>query len=163
WLERASQVAWKVILGGAAASAAVLMWLGIRALQPAPRDEAAADQPAPRMNTNYVATLTRGSGVVWDGETNYVEIGSTLSTRWLRLKAGAVQIEFYDGARVILEGPASLKLVSSGEARLEYGKLSARVPEPAHGFKIDTADVTVTDLGTEFGLTRQPNQPVKVE
>lgn len=163
WLQRASQVAWKVVLAGAATSAAVLMWLGIRALQPAPSDEAVVEVPQAVANTNYVATLTRGTSVVWDGEANYVDIGSTLSSRWLRLKSGAVQIEFYDGARVILEGPAALELISSGEARLDYGKLSARVPEPAHGFKVYTADATVTDLGTEFGLNRQPNQPVKVE
>ena len=163
WLQRASRMAWKVALAGAATSAAVLMWLGIRALQPAPNDEAVADAPSPMVNTNFVATLTRGSGVVWDGEANYVDIGSTLSSRWLRLKSGAVQLEFYDGARVILEGPAALELISPGEARLDYGKLNARVPEPAHGFKVYTTDATVTDLGTEFGLNRQPDQPAKVE
>ncbi len=163
WLQRASRMAWKVVLAGAATSAAVLMWLGIRALQPAPNDEPLADAPLAMANTNFVATLTRGSGVVWDGEANYVDVGSTLPSRWLRLKAGAVQIEFYDGARVILEGPAALELISSGEARLDYGKLSARVPEPAHGFKVYTADATVTDLGTEFGLNRQPDQLAKVE
>src|SRR6185437_9610804 len=126
-------------------------------------DEVVAAAPARMAHTNFVATLTRGTSVVWEGDTNVVEIGSALTSRWLHLKSGAVQIEFYSGARVILEGPASLQLLSQGEARLEYGKLSARVPEPAHGFKVHTPEGIVTDLGTEFGLNFQKAQPVQLE
>lgn len=161
-LRRTSQLGWRIALGGVACAVALLLWLGIRGVQPIPEDSMVAVE-ATAVDTNLVATITRGAGVVWDGETNSAEIGATLASQWLRLKAGAVQIEFYDGARVILEGPASLKLVSSGMAQLEYGKLTAHVPEPAHGFKIETPDVTVTDLGTEFGLDREPNRPVKVQ
>jgi len=163
WLRRASQFGWKTALAGAAAGAALMLWLGIRALQPSYDDAIVENVPSPTANTNFVATLTRGTAVVWEGQTNAVEIGSALPAGWLRLKAGAVQIEFYDGARVILEGPAAFQLVSAGEARLDFGKLSAHVPEPAHGFRVYTPDVTVTDLGTEFGLNRQRAQPVKVE
>lgn len=166
WLRRASRLGWKMILAGAAGTAAVALWLGIRALQPVPLDEndGLADlAPLPTVHTNYIATLTRGTGVVWDGESNNIEIGSALAARWLHLKSGAVQVEFNSGARVILEGPAALELVSAGETRLDFGKLSARVPEPAHGFKVYTSDLTVTDLGTEFGLNRPQNQPMKVE
>jgi hypothetical protein len=166
WLTRVSRFGWRAIFSATACVAAILMWVGIRALQPSVADDDTAElvAAAPELsNTNFVATLTRGTGVVWDGETNVVEIGSALPSRWLHLKAGAVQIEFYSGARVILEGPSSLELVSQGEARLDYGKLSARVPEPAHGFKVYTPDLTVTDLGTEFGLNLQKAQPAKLE
>src|SRR5882724_153715 len=166
WLRRASRLGWKVVWAGSACAAAVMLWVGIRWLQPAIPDEDYAfanTAMEPTVNTNFIATLTRGSEVVWDGETNGVEVGSAVSSRWLHLKSGAVQIEFYSGARVILEGPAALELVSPGEARLDFGKLSARVPEPAHGFKVYTADATVTDLGTAFGLNLQKTQPVKLE
>jgi hypothetical protein len=163
WLRRASRFGWKVVLAGAAGAAAVMLWLGIRALQPPADDTVANVAPEPIVNTNFVATLIRGSEVVWEGKTNSLEIGSEISPGWLHLKSGAVQIDFNSGARVILEGPADLELISPGEARLNFGKLSARVPEPAHGFKVYTPDVTVTDLGTEFGLDREKAQPVKVE
>jgi anti-sigma factor RsiW len=166
WLRRASRFGWKVALAGSACAAAVMLWLGIRWLQPTIPDEGetiAEATPDVVASTNFIATVTRGSAVVWEGETNRVEVGSTVPSRWLRLKSGAVQIEFYNGARVILEGPAALELVSAGEARLDFGKLSARVPEPAHGFKVYTPDVTVTDLGTAFGLNLQKAQPVKLE
>ncbi len=167
WLTRVSRLGWKLVYAGGACAAALVLWLGIRALQPPITDDDTGDEVAalaePLGKTNSIATLTRGTAVVWDGSSNAVEIGSSLASRWLHLKSGAVQIEFYSGARVILEGPASLQLVSQGEARLDYGKLSARVPEPAHGFKVYTPEGTVTDLGTEFGLNFQKAQPVKLE
>jgi len=170
WLQRASRFGWKAALTGAAAAAAVLLWLGIRALPSLPRESVVADaapepvsEPEPVVNTNLIAVLAHGTGVVWDGETNRVEIGSTLASRWLRLKSGAVQIDFKSGARVILEGPAALELISAGETRLSFGKLRARVPVPAHGFMVHTRDATVTDLGTEFGMIYPLAQPVKVE
>jgi len=167
WLTRVSRLGWKLVYAGGACAAALVLWLGIRALQPPITDDDTGDEvaamPEPLGLTNSIATLTRGTSVVWDGSSNAVEIGSTLASRWLHLKSGAVQIEFYSGARVILEGPASLQLLSPREARLEYGKLSARVPEPAHGFKVHTPEGTVTDLGTEFGLNFQKAQPVKLE
>jgi hypothetical protein len=167
WLTRVSRFGWKAVAAGGACGAAIMLWLGIRALQPPIlEDESAGYAEATSefmANTNFIATITRGAAVVWEGESNAVQIGSAVASRWLHLKSGAVQIEFFDGARVILEGPSSLELVSSGEARLDYGKLSARVPEPAHGFKVYTPEGTVTDLGTEFGLHLQKSQPVKLE
>lgn len=165
WLRRASQWGWKAALTGAACAAAILMWMGIRALQPAGTDEDALveTESEPVVNTNLIATITRGTGVVWDDESNGVEIGSAVGPQWLHLKSGAVQIDFNSGAQVILEGPTSFELVSANEARLDFGKVSAHVPEPAHGFKVYTPDATVTDLGTAFGLERRPLKPVKVE
>ena len=165
WLRRASQWGWRAALAGAACGAALMLWIGIRALEPAAAEEDAMVDAAaePMVNTNLIATLTRGTGVVWDGETNGVEIGSAVGPQWLHLKSGAVQIDFNSGAQMIVEGPASLELVSANEARLDFGKVSAHVPEPAHGFKVYTADATVTDLGTAFGLERQGAKPVKVE
>jgi len=167
WLARVSRLGWKFVYASAACAAALMLWLGIRALQPPMTDDDTGDEvaalPEPLGSTNSIATLTRGTAVVWEGSSNAVEIGSALTSRWLHLKSGAVQIEFYSGARVILEGPAALQLLSPGEARLDYGKLSARVPEPAHGFKVHTPEGTVTDLGTEFGLNFQKAQPVKLE
>lgn len=100
--------------------------------------------------TASVAVLTRGVNLEW--ETAAITPGTPLLPGWLKLKSGIAQIEFYQGARVVIEGPAELRLVSSGEAVCTHGKLSAHVPPQAKGFRIQTPKGTLVDLGTEFGL-----------
>lgn len=100
--------------------------------------------------TAAVAVLARGVNLEWEGQGHAP--GSPLSPGWLRLKSGLAQIEFYQGARVTLEGPAEFRLISSSEAYCASGKLSAHVPPQAVGFRIDTPKGTIVDLGTDFGL-----------
>src|SRR5262249_43977123 len=71
----------------------------------------------------------------------------------LKLERGLAEIRFQCGARVVLEGPASLELLSGESARLRQGKLTARAPETAAGFAILFPQGKVTDLGTEFGMS----------
>ena len=111
----------------------------------------ALDQrPEAEETTASVAVLTRGVNLEWDSAA--ITPGTPLSPGWLKLKSGIAQIEFYQGARVLIEGPAELQLVSSGEATCTRGKLSAQVPPQAKGFRINTPKGTIVDLGTEFGL-----------
>ena len=111
----------------------------------------ALDQrPEAEETTASVAVLTRGVNLEWDSAA--ITPGTPLSPGWLKLKSGIAQIEFYHGARVLIEGPAELQLVSSGEATCTRGKLSAQVPPQAKGFRINTPKGTIVDLGTEFGL-----------
>ncbi len=70
----------------------------------------------------------------------------------LRLERGLAEIEFDCGARVILQGPAGLELLSGSSARLLQGILTAHVPPRAKGFTVLTPHNKVVDLGTEFGL-----------
>lgn len=100
--------------------------------------------------TASVAVLTRGVNLDW--ESNAITPGTPLAPGWLKLKSGIAQIEFYQGARVSIEGPAQLQIISSGEATCTSGKLSAHVPPQAKGFRINTPKGTIVDLGTEFGL-----------
>ncbi|MFO1486708.1 MAG: LamG-like jellyroll fold domain-containing protein [Verrucomicrobiaceae bacterium] len=100
--------------------------------------------------TASVAVLTRGVNLEW--ESAAIAPGTPLSPGLLKLKSGIAQIEFYQGARVLIEGPAELQLISSGEATCTRGKLSANVPPQAKGFRINTPKGTIVDLGTEFGL-----------
>lgn len=73
----------------------------------------------------------------------------------LRLDRGLAEIEFGKGARVILRGPAALRLLSDNMARLDSGSLTARVPPSGHGFSILSPQGKVVDLGTEFGVSIQ--------
>ncbi len=102
--------------------------------------------------SNAVAVLTRDVNVQWEGEGTGPQVNEPLSPGWLRIKSGIAQVEFFQGACVLIQGPAELNLISAGEAYCNRGKLSAQVPPQARGFKIGTPNGTIVDLGTEFGL-----------
>lgn len=71
----------------------------------------------------------------------------------LRLESGLAEVCFQKGARILMEGPASLEIISANSARLRHGKLTAKVPESARGFQVVTPNGKVVDLGTEFALS----------
>ena len=102
-----------------------------------------------------VAVLRSAAGAVWDERSPAV--GEVLKPGVLHLTQGAVQIDFYSGARLVIEAPARFKLVSDMAATCELGRVHAYVPTPARGFTITAPDLTVVDLGTEFGLRVNPS------
>ena len=100
-----------------------------------------------------LAVLTRASGLEWaKGATPY-RIGDRLPTGEVKILSGTMQIEFYSGASVILEGPANLEIRSANEAFCHYGKVRGCVPPQAVGFTVKTPDYDLVDLGTEFGIS----------
>jgi Concanavalin A-like lectin/glucanases superfamily/FecR protein len=101
--------------------------------------------------TNGVAVLSRVVGVEW-ADAASPAVGAALAPGTLRLKSGALLVEFYSGARLVVEGPAELELISAMEVFLRAGKLGAQVPPPARGFKVGSPATRVVDLGTEFGM-----------
>lgn len=111
-------------------------------------------QPAVRRNaaSTAVAVLTRAVDARWTQSTDAPRLGRALEPGWLRLESGLAQIVFYSGARVVVEGPAALHLVSPTEAACRTGRLLVEVPQPARGFRLKTEQLEVVDLGTAFGI-----------
>jgi hypothetical protein len=99
-----------------------------------------------------VAMLSRAVDARWGKGTQRLRVGGPLEPGRLRLESGLAQVVFYSGARVIMEGPAELQLISPTEAVCPAGRLLAEVPEPAHGFRLATTQLSVVDLGTSFGI-----------
>lgn len=99
-----------------------------------------------------VAVLSRTVDVEWADSKEAKRLGSPLAAGPLRIKSGALLVEFYSGARVVVEAPAEFDLVSASEAYLRSGRIHAHVPPQARGFTVQTNDFEVTDLGTDFGL-----------
>lgn len=112
---------------------------------------AAAVEPT----SSGIALVTRVVGVDW-GNGDPLVAGDALQPGPLRFDHGLVQVEFFCGATVIIEGPAYLDLESAKLARVHSGRLRAQVPPAARGFTIDTSDLKVVDLGTEFGVSVTP-------
>ncbi len=101
----------------------------------------------------YVARLTGQRDCVWEKDTIGPAPDSHLALgRKLELASGLIEITFDRGARVVVEGPATLGVISAAGLSMDLGQLRALVPARAVGFQVTTPTVTITDLGTEFGL-----------
>ncbi len=110
------------------------------------------DSPAP---VTGVAIFAQAVGSDQQG-------GRVLPPGMVELESGAALLEFYSGARVVVEAPVRFELVSADEAYLHAGKVTAYVPPQAHGFTVGTPDLTVVDLGTAFGMSVAEGTPPEV-
>ncbi|MGB8169387.1 MAG: FecR domain-containing protein, partial [Chthoniobacteraceae bacterium] len=100
-----------------------------------------------------VATLVQADNCKWSGSDLPTAAGSKLGAGSLVLLEGIATLKFTSGATVTLEAPTKLQILDAMHCRLIEGSAVADVPEPAHGFTIDTPDIKVVDLGTRFGVT----------
>src|SRR5687767_1778310 len=94
---------WRVAL---AAAAVIALFVSAPAFFPSKKDTA----PQHTYSTS-VAILTHSADAVWADADSARQNGEVLTPGWLKLKSGAVQVEFSRGARVVLEGPAELQLL----------------------------------------------------
>jgi hypothetical protein len=108
----------------------------------------------------HLAVLSREAGAVWAEAAP--QPGQPLQSRWLKLRAGAAEVVFSRGARVLLEGPAEFRVVSDNTGFLKRGKLRAYVPASAHGFVVRGEKFYVTDKGTEFACAVPENGATEV-
>lgn len=99
-----------------------------------------------------VAVLSQLVDVQWESRDDPPVKGRPVPPRQLDINEGLLRLEFYSGAVVVLEGPASFELLSANEGQIHHGKIRVRVPPQARGFTIRTSLGNVVDLGTEFAL-----------
>lgn len=109
-----------------------------------------------------IAVLVHAGEVEWLDDNGPHE-GDILSPGPLRLKSGLLEIEFYSGARLVVDGPADLELVSVDHVICRLGRVRAVVPPPAHGFRVVAPQFELIDLGTEFGVAVDPNGEARVQ
>jgi hypothetical protein len=119
---------------------------------------AAMPQPA------FAARFVRAKNCRWEGDTANMKLGSAVPTgKMLHLASGVAEIEFEIGAKVILQSPATLQLVSANSMRLDIGKATVEIKdERARGFKVLTPEVSFVDQGTEFGVEVAPGGGSKI-
>jgi hypothetical protein len=162
-------VAW-----GAMAAAVVLAASAWYALRPdAVTSDPIAEQSAPEQNPQaepaepavvpapVVATLSATHEAQWQidpqaSEPRVPQVGDALTAgQRLILTAGHARLTTAHGAVAILEGPCTIELTDSPNAiGLIQGKLVGIVEtEQAKGFVVSTAQMTVVDLGTRFGVS----------
>jgi len=70
-----------------------------------------------------------------------------------RLQSGAIHLRLRNGADLVLQAPAALRLHGPFNLELLDGNLRAVVPTPAEGLTIAAPKVHYEDIGTEFGIS----------
>lgn len=73
----------------------------------------------------------------------------------LGIDSGVAQVEFSDGARLVLCSPATLQFTGEASARLMKGCVTGRAD--SSNFTLVTPTATVVDIGTEFGIGVSPS------
>lgn len=100
-----------------------------------------------------VARLTGMKSAQWARESAALAPGALVRRgQRIELSGGLAELTFDSGARVVLEGAASLEINSAWDATLRRGTLQANVPPEAVGFRVSSRAVDVVDLGTEFTM-----------
>jgi hypothetical protein len=107
--------------------------------------------------TSPIARVASLTEVVLDTGSLALVKDGLLSPGTIKLKSGKLEITFFSGARVSLEGPCRFHLKSDFRATLVHGRLTADVPPQATGFTIHTPSGQLRDLGTAFAVDVRPN------
>lgn len=103
------------------------------------------------VNDSGVAVLTRVAGLQGTATTDW-RVGETIPPGSMAWSAGLLQLEFYSGATVVVEGPAEIEILDESRVVCQSGRLRAHVPDLARGFAVLSPSFELVDLGTEFGL-----------
>lgn len=85
----------------------------------------------------------------------------TIGSR-LQLTQGTMELTLKNGVQAIVRAPADLILQKEDRIVQSAGVVRYVVPTVAAGFQVQTQDLIVTDLGTEFGIVSSPNEPDQV-
>lgn len=103
-------------------------------------------------NSAPAAVIAHVVGAYGEGELAY-EVGGTVKPGPIVVSRGLVRLDFLNGARVTIEGPAQAEVIDGMRMVLHRGVVTATIPEAAIGFVVDTPSAHVVDLGTSFGVS----------
>lgn len=101
---------------------------------------------------SIMATVTRVESIHWSGDS--IREGAQLAKgQSVKIDNGMLEIDLAGRGRLIVEGPAHLDFPEEGHAILHQGRIVMRATEKGRGYKIETPQGNIIDLGTEFGVS----------
>ncbi|WP_017446626.1 LamG-like jellyroll fold domain-containing protein [Gayadomonas joobiniege] len=103
-----------------------------------------------QINSNRLVLVTKVAASV--SASQPLLAGRTLQVGRLTLDSGYSELKLNNGVILVLEAPVELNIKSNDLVILTKGKLVAKVPENAIGFKVATPSSEIIDLGTEFAV-----------
>ncbi|HCR31360.1 MAG TPA: hypothetical protein DIV79_15245 [Opitutae bacterium] len=101
----------------------------------------------------YIGLVTSLKG---DASISEHFVGKGLERGPFKLDSGRAQVRLDNGVELSIKGPAEFDIFGLDHITLMTGRVTANVPPRAIGFRIDTPDMEVIDLGTEFALRVDP-------
>lgn len=120
------------------------------------RDRIVTELPEPEQQVSGYAIIAGQTDTHWaDGRK--LPNGSLVPSGRLHLVSGIVKLELFSGVTVVVEGDSEFAVLSSMKVAVDRGKVRAFVPEPAQGFRLQTREGEVVDLGTEFAVRVTPD------
>ncbi|MAT14047.1 MAG: hypothetical protein CMJ46_02110 [Planctomyces sp.] len=116
----------------------------------------------PLSESGPVAIISQVEDVVWCS-TDLLEsvprkVGSPLSTGWVKIESGKVQIDFYSGATLLLEGPIELGINARNRAHLKEGKLTFFSGDQPEGFYLSSEHAQLYGEGASGGVVVNDRQ-----
>jgi hypothetical protein len=106
--------------------------------------------------TKHFASLVDLRDCRWKSPPGMAE-DQRLTTGIIELESGIAIIDFDGGARLALQGPATLEPLGPKSARLHRGSATVRCDDGLYSFSLLTPTSTILDLGTEFGVAVEPD------
>lgn len=100
----------------------------------------------------YVAMIKSALDAEWDGDCSTSAVGGKIKQGDFVVHSGLIELELFDGAVIVLEGPSRLKLLSTNRVALDYGIMGAFAGPEAVGFEVETPAAKLIDRGTRFGV-----------
>ncbi len=128
----------------AAAAAALIVMLGIKAVQTPESNLVVVQQETPG---DPVATVQSARKMIQYEKGEQLHEGQVI-----HLEKGRIAIRFDSGAKVAVTAPAEFTIVGTNAVRFLLGQATVRVPGKIKGFVLDTPAERVIDLGTSFGV-----------
>ncbi len=107
----------------------------------------------PREGQRVVARVSQSVDAKWLSASGQITLGSDLYAGPLTLKKGYAEILLDSGVRLLLEAPLDLDLETASSIYLRKGRVVANIAQSSEQrFVVRTANSTVVDYGTEFGV-----------
>ena len=100
-----------------------------------------------------IASLVDKANAVFTNEATDLR---SLEAKSYSLTSGMVTIKFRNGVRMTVRGPAEFEIINEFRVILSRGQARAFAPESGNGFTIETPEADIVDLGTEFGVSVDP-------
>jgi hypothetical protein len=117
--------------------------------------------PAPSAD-EPVALLAASVLAVWHEAGDAPAPGTPLAPGKLRIESGLARLDFYTGARVLVQGPAEIELISPLDIALERGRIHVHTPPAARGFTVRASGEVIEERGTDFGVIAEAPSALEV-